>query len=146
MLSDDPGSVSYIKLGRLDVVRCPSLNRQGVTESRAKGSRNLVVSHTWNEHKDVEICTSENVYIPHWQEEVLYFSRGEKWRSHPEAYMYQFSWVSLWLLYHDCDEDAVLLFYALSVFCSDHKAWQRRRKHCGWTMHQHSGDVPSNKM
>ena len=36
MLSNEPGSVSYSKLVRLDVVRCPRLNRQGVTESRAK--------------------------------------------------------------------------------------------------------------
>ena len=38
MLSSEPGSVSYSKLVRLDVVRCPSLNRQGVTERRAKGN------------------------------------------------------------------------------------------------------------
>ena len=46
MLSDEPGSVSYSKPVRLDVVRCPSLNRQAVTESRAKGNGTLVVSHT----------------------------------------------------------------------------------------------------
>ena len=47
MLSDEPGSVSYGKLVTLDVVRCPRLNRQGVTESRAKENGSLVVSHTW---------------------------------------------------------------------------------------------------
>ena len=36
MLSNEPGCVSYSKLVRSDVVRCPRLNRQGVTESRAK--------------------------------------------------------------------------------------------------------------
>ena len=46
MLSDEPGSVSYSKLVRLDVVRCPRLNRQVVTESRAKEKGTLVVSHT----------------------------------------------------------------------------------------------------
>ena len=37
MLSNEPGYVSYSKLVRLDVVRCPRLNRQGVIESRAMG-------------------------------------------------------------------------------------------------------------
>ena len=36
MLSNEPGSVSGSKLVRLDVVRFPCLNRQGVTKSRAK--------------------------------------------------------------------------------------------------------------
>ena len=35
MLSNGPGAVSYSKLVRLDEVRCPRLNRQGVTESRS---------------------------------------------------------------------------------------------------------------
>ena len=49
MLSNDPGSVSYSrpKLVRLDVVRCSHLNRQGVTDTRAKENESLVVSHTW---------------------------------------------------------------------------------------------------
>ena len=46
MLSNEPESVSYIILARLDVVICPRLNRQGVTESRAKENGTLVVSHT----------------------------------------------------------------------------------------------------
>ena len=46
MLSNEPGSVSYSKLIGLDVVRFPRLNRQGVTESRAKDNVTLVVSHT----------------------------------------------------------------------------------------------------
>ena len=36
ILSNQPGSVSHSKLVRLDVVICPRLNRQGVTERRAK--------------------------------------------------------------------------------------------------------------
>ena len=137
---NEPGSVSYNKLVGLDVFRCPRPNRQGVTESIAKENGTLVVFHTlwwkidldWTVQKDVENCISENVYISHWLEEVLYFSRGEKWRSHPEAY--QFSWVSLWLIYHDCDEHAALHFSALGVLCSgSYKAWQRQ--HWGGTMH-----------
>ena len=57
--------------------------------------------------------------------------------------------VQIWtlLLYHDCDQHAVLLFYALGILCSgSYKAWQRRRKHWGVTRHYHPADVPSNRM
>ena len=46
MLSNETGSVRYSKLVRLDVARCPRLNRQGVTESRAKENGSSVISHT----------------------------------------------------------------------------------------------------
>ena len=45
MLSYEPGSISHSKLVRLDVVRCPRLNRQGVIDSRSKENGTLVVSH-----------------------------------------------------------------------------------------------------
>ena len=46
MLSNELGSVSYSGPVKLDVVRFPRLNRQGVTESRAKENGTFVVSHT----------------------------------------------------------------------------------------------------
>ena len=54
MLSNEPGFVSFSKLVRSYVVRCPRLNRQGVTESRAKENGTLVVSHTWWYNDDVD--------------------------------------------------------------------------------------------
>ena len=41
MLSNEPGTVSYSKLVRLDVVRCPHLNRHGVAKSRARENGTL---------------------------------------------------------------------------------------------------------